>query len=282
MIYFLTVNYYSRDFIAKLVDSMQASKGVDYKTIAIDNSPDDDSLHDLADDNILILDAGTNLGFGKACNLGLNWIYTQDSQAIVWIINPDTQLLPGALEKASAFFAAHPQLSIVGTIVYTPTGEVWFAGGEFIEKNGAIICKTTLNDHTTLDYLETDWVSGCSLLLNLQHFQTCPQFDPDYFLYYEDFDFCRRYAKAGHLIAIAPQIAVVHQPSSITGKNILTKFKHSTYSYLLTVGRYSNKTVLILRLTRLVFHAIILMPVKPQIGFGKLHGVWLYLRRVFL
>ncbi len=279
MIYFVIVNYYSSDFIASLIRSIQASKGVPYTIIIINNSPDDVSIHHLEGDDILILEAGSNLGFGQACNLGLNWIYTQDTQAIVWIINPDTYLLPDVLEKVPTFFASHPELSIVGTIVYTPTGEIWFAGGEFIPEKGEIRAKKIYSNSGS-SYLETPWISGCSLLINFKKFDICPQFDRDYFLYYEDFDFCRRYASLGHLIVITHQMGVVHEVSAITSKNLAAKFKYSTYSYLLTIERYSSKIILTVRFTRLFLNAIYLITVKPQVAFGKLHGVWLYLRRV--
>lgn len=291
MIYFLTVNYYCSDLIANLVSSIcrggferqtsvNAENQVQYKIIIINNSPEDRSIHHLEGENILILEAGTNLGFGKACNLGLNWINNQDNGAIVWIINPDACLLPEALEKVPEFFAAHPELSIVGTIIYTLNGQVWFAGGDFVPQTGAILSKTVYDEKSDLPYSESAWVSGCSLLVNLEKFQDCPQFDRDYFLYYEDFDFCRRYASQGHLIAIANQIGVVHEASAITGRNMAVKFKHSTYSYLLTIERYTSKIILFIRFTRLLFNALYLIPIKPQIAFGKLQGVWLYLRRV--
>lgn len=279
MIYFITVNYYSTDLIAKLISSIALSRNIVYRIIIVNNSPDDVSIYQLKTDNILILEAGSNLGFGRACNLGLNWAYSQDSQAIVWIINPDTYLLEGTLEKVPTFFATYPQLSIVGTIVFTTTGEVWFAGGQFIPKTGAILSETSWAEKPEVAYLEKDWVSGCSLLLNLKNFQDCPEFNPDYFLYYEDFDFCKRYAKQGHSIVITNQLSVVHQPSAITGRNTALKYKHSTYSYLLTLERYTSQWVLIVRLTRIILHAFFLVLVKPKVTFGKLHGVWLYVTR---
>jgi len=281
VIYFLTVNYYSSQLIANLIQSISPSKGVDYQVLIINNSPDDQSIHRLKTNNILILESGENIGFGQACNLGLNWIYRQNPQSIVWIINPDTYLLPQVLEKVSPFFDQHSQVSILGTIIYTPNGETWFAGGEFIAKSGAIITQSSYHQTSDLPYSKTDWVSGCSLLINLRLFTDCPQFDSAYFLYYEDFDFCRRYASLGHLIAITNQIAIVHQPSTITGKNMMGKFKHSTYSYLLTIERYSSKIILIVRFIRLLLNAIYLMPIKPKVALGKFHGISLYLRRIF-
>ncbi|WP_228061633.1 glycosyltransferase [[Phormidium] sp. LEGE 05292] len=277
----MAINYYSSQLIAKLINSIYPNQVIDYKIIIVNNSPEDKSIQDLKTDKVVILESGENLGFGKACNLGLNWIYQQNQKAIVWLINPDAYLLPKALEKVPALFQNHPELSILGTIIYTTSGDTWFASGEFIPKNGAIITKTIDFQNSQIPYLKTDWVSGCSLLINLQKFSICPQFDPEYFLYYEDFDFCQRYAKQGHLIAITNQIGVVHQPSAITGKNAVLKFQHSTYSYLLTLERYTNKIVLLLRFVRLLLNAIYLLPFNPKVALGKFAGISLYLRRVF-
>lgn len=278
MIYFLTVNYYSTNLVTKLISSIQASGDIPHKTIVINNSPDDRSIHLLKTESVLILEAETNLGFGSACNLGLGWIYAQKPQAIVWIINPDAYLLKTSLEKVKLFFEAYPELSIVGTIVYTPTAEIWFAGGCFIRQTGAILAQDLLTNSDTA-YVACDWVSGCSLLINLGKFHDCPKFDPAYFLYYEDFDFCRHYASLGHIIAVTQQLSVIHQPSAITNRNMFSKIKYSTYSYLLTLEKYTNKLVLLLRLTRLISYALILMLVKPKVAFGKMYGVLLYLRR---
>ncbi len=278
MIYFLTINYYSTNLVTKLISSIQSSQDTSHKTVIINNSPDDDSIHLLKSESVLILEAGTNLGFGNGCNLGLSWIYAQNSQAIVWIINPDAYLLQPSLEKVSLFFDKYPELSIVGTIIYTPNKKVWFAGGRFMHRTGTILDPDLLTNSDTA-YVECDWVSGCSLLINLRNFLECPQFDPAYFLYYEDFDFCRCYASLGHLIGVTKQLSVIHQPSTITNRNIFRKIQHSTYSYLLTLEKYTNKLVLLLRLTRLLVYACILILVKPKEAFGKLYGVLLYLKR---
>ncbi len=280
MIYLLSVNYYSTYLIARLIRSLPSSQTIPYQIVIVNNSPNDNTLQQLNCDTIRILEAKANLGFGKACNLGLNWIYAQDPNAIAWIINPDTYLPENTLEKVPGLFEAYPELSILGTLIYTPTGEVWFAGGQFIPNLGAILSTNLLGSQLETTCVSCDWVSGCSLLLNLRHFPECPQLDPAYFLYYEDFDFCRRYATMGHQIAITSQVSIVHQPSSIADRNIAKKFQHSTYSYLLTLERYTKKEVLLWRFLRLTLHALILLVLKPQTAFGKLAGVSSYLGRV--
>lgn len=277
MIYFLTINYYSSHLVTKLINSIQSSRDFRHKVVIVNNSPEDDSIHHLKSEYVLIIESETNLGFGKGCNLGLNFIYNHDSQAIVWLVNPDAYLLPNSLEKLNLFFDTYPEISILGTIIYTLRREVWFAGGYFIRQTGAILTEYNLATETA--YVSCDWVSGCSLLINLSNFCECPQFDTAYFLYYEDFDFCRRYASLGHLIGVTKELGVIHQPSTITDRNIFKKMECSTYSYLLTLEKYTNKLVLLLRLTRLIAYALILIIVKPKVGFGKLYGVLVYLRR---
>ncbi|NMG19009.1 glycosyltransferase [Brasilonema bromeliae] len=278
MIYFLVVNYYSTNLITKLITSLPSYDSHDYKVVIINNSPDDNSIYHLKSELVLIFNAESNVGFGGGCNLGMKWIYTQDAHGLVWIINPDAYFLEIFLEKVRLFFEGHPKISILGTIVHTTTGEVWFAGGRFISSTGAIITQDLLTN-TDTDYVACDWITGCSLIVNLRNFDECPQFDPAYFLYYEDFDFCRRYANQGHLIAVTKQFGVIHQPSSITNKYVFRKIKNSTYGYLLSLDRYTNQWILNIRLLRLISHALILSFVKPQVAFGKFAGVFMYWRR---
>ena len=279
MIYLLTVNYYSTSLIARLIQSLPSQQKIIYQIVIVNNSPADQNLKQLESDRLKIIEAKTNLGFGKACNLGLAQIHEQDPQGIVWIINPDTYLRPNTLEKVPAFFASHGEISLLGTLIYTPDEQLWFAGGRFIPQLGTIFSTDLFSAHPETDCLACDWVSGCSLLINLSRFQSCPQFDPAYFLYYEDFDFCRRYASQGHQIAITNQLAVVHQPSSIANRNMTIKLQHSTYSYLLTLARYTNPLIFSIRFLRLFLFSLILLAVKPQAAFGKLVGISSYLSR---
>jgi N-acetylglucosaminyl-diphospho-decaprenol L-rhamnosyltransferase len=87
--YFLSVNYYSTNLLAKLINSLESSQDKDYILVIINNSPEDDSIYKLKTESILILESGDNIGFANACNLGLKFIYNQCPEALVWIINPD-------------------------------------------------------------------------------------------------------------------------------------------------------------------------------------------------
>ncbi len=280
MIYFVTVNYYSTDAIAQLIQSIQSNNGGEYTFIIVNNSADDAAIHHLKTDKIIIIETGENLGFGRGCNRGLNWIYGKDPQAIVWIINPDAYFINNSIQPAKLFLLSYPEISILGTIVCEPTEKIWFSGGEFIPKNGEIIATDTPISSPEKPYAQTQWVTGCSLLINLKQFPDCPQFDPDYFLYYEDCDFCLRYGERGHIIAITDKIKVMHQPSSITNRNINLKIEHTIYSYLLTLEKHASNLVLLYRIVRISLSALISLPFQRKIAMSEIKGVLKYCERL--
>ena len=280
MIYLLIINYHSTSLISRLIQSLPPREKISYEVVIVNNSPQDQVIQQLEGETVTIIEAKDNLGFGQGCNLGLNWIYARDRKAIAWLLNPDTFLPDNTLEKVPQCFARHSQLSLLGTLIYTENGNIWSAGGRFIRYLGEIDSPPNLLTKypETEELIPCDWIGGCSLLINLRHFSSCPQFDPAYFLYYEDFDFCRRYVSQGHQLAITRELAIIHEPSSVTNQNIAKKLQHSTYSYLLTLQKYTNPVIFLLRFLRVSLVALLILPFKPQVSFGKLAGISSYLK----
>lgn len=250
------------------------------QAVIVNNSPDDVLLHQLESSTVKILEAHKNVGFGCGCNLALRWIHERAPDALVWIINPDAYLLKDPRSTLHHFFQDHPHLSILGTVIKTFDGDIWFAGGRLNAETGSISVDHKIK-HLEHPYWSSDWVSGCSLILNLKLFSECPRFNPNYFLYYEDVEFCRRYASVGHLIAITQDISIFHEPSSITNRNLFLKIRHSTYSYLLTLETFASRKAFVIRFIRLLLNAFYLIFIQPKAALGKFWGTILYVKQRF-
>lgn len=278
-LYFLIVNYNSSSLVKRLVKSLPDKTTNSYEIVIVNNSVEDKNIYESNSDRLTIIEPKENLGFGKACNLGLNWIYERDERAIVWLINPDAyfELGMSPVDKAIALFETYPELSIVGTTVYNSQGEITSAGGTFTPVSAALSVITSLPEEKTA-YYKSDWVSGCSLLLNVANFSQFPHFDPRYFLYYEDLDFCLRYGKQGHQIAATHLLKVIHETSSITNRNLYHKYRHITKSYLIHIEKYGSQWVFVWTNIRMLLNTIRLLIIKPQQGLGKLVGFFQYWR----
>lgn len=285
---FVIVNYNSSNLISRLLNTLDNKEEQKYHVLIVNNSPEEQELLTLKSDTVSIIQAEKNLGFGQACNLGLSWIYQHDNQAIAWLINPDTYFNSDTtdnkisnIDSAIAFFKNHPQISILGTTVYNSQGKLTDAGGSCNFDTAALSVVTSLPENIKDDYLKTDWVSGCSLLINLANFDQCPNFDPRYFLYYEDLDFCLRYGQQGHQIAVTNLIKVMHDTSSITNRNLKWKYQHVTHSYLIHIEKYGSLSIFIMTNIRMSLNTLRLMLFKPQQGMGKLIGMINYWQERF-
>ena len=277
-LYFLTVNYNSSSLLARLLESLSEQNNDKYQVVVVNNSPEDRELSKLDSQHITIIEANCNLGFGKACNIGLNWINNQNNQAIVWLINPDAYFKQDVVKIILPFFKKHSEISILGTIVINSAGEITSAGGTFISGSAAISIINTLPNHLSQDYIKTDWVSGCSLLINCQNFSQCPQFCDRYFLYYEDLDFCLRYGRQGHQIAVTHLIKVIHDTSSITNRDTFQKYKHITHSYLIHIEKHGNYSTFAIANIRMLLNTLRLLVIRPRQSLGKLTGFYNYWR----
>ena len=278
-IYFLTVNYNSTDLIKRLLNSIAINTKYTYHIVIVNNSVGDKDICSLKTEATTILEPEENLGFGRACNLGIQWIVERDSNAIVWLINPDAYFAENSsdsIERAIAFFNKHPNISILGTTVYDSAGETISAGGKFAPGSAALEVIDSFPIDLEEDYIATDWVSGCSLLINLANFTQPPQFDPRYFLYYEDLDFCIRYGQQGHKIAVTNLLKVSHDTSTISDRNLLQKYRHITKSYLIHVEKHGSSITFTLTNLRMLLNTVRLLILKPQQGRGKAIGIYDY------
>ncbi len=283
--YCLIINYNSSDLISRLIESINNKDRVSFQIVIVNNSPEDKEILNLENDFVKVIEAQENLGFGRACNLGLNWITEQNNKAIVWLINPDAYFNSkddiSIISIAIAFFKEHPEISILGTTVYNSEGELTSAGGTFQADTAALNIVNYLPEDLHQDYVETDWVSGCSLLINLANFKEVPQFCDRFFLYYEDLDFCLRYSQQGHKIAVTHLLKVMHDTSTITNRNLVQKYRHITQSYLIYIEKYGSKKIFIITNIRMTLNTIRLSIQKPQQGLGKAIGIYEYWQKRF-
>ena len=58
------------------------------------------------------------------------------------------------------------------------------------KKNKEFVKKFKSNNISTLEKVE--WVTGCSMLINLKKFNDKEIFDKNFFLYFEEFDLCKK------------------------------------------------------------------------------------------
>jgi N-acetylglucosaminyl-diphospho-decaprenol L-rhamnosyltransferase len=198
----IIVNYNTEELLLQCIASLQAQQSFIREIIVVDNASVDHSVVMVRErfPFVHLVALQENIGFGRANNLA----FEKCSGEWLFLLNPDTYLLPNCLEATHRYMVAHPEIGMAGTAVYDakqmlqPTVNdeypgTHYSGKLFSDLPGSIA-----------------WLLGASLVLRRAIMKHVQGFDPDYFLYGEDIDLCLRIRKAGWALGYMPEARIVH------------------------------------------------------------------------
>ena len=135
--------------------------------------------------NLNVVLSGRNLGYGAGNNFGLTRVKTK----FALILNPDVTLEQNFIKELDKYLDQQINFHIMGVNYQNDTQ--WKSSGFFSEFDKKIKLKhEEKSNHDSLEVV--DWIVGYTMLINLEKFESKKLFDENIFLYFEDFDLCRR------------------------------------------------------------------------------------------
>jgi GT2 family glycosyltransferase len=170
--------------------------------------------------------APKNGGFAYGVNLGIRCAYARRCPNYVFLLNPDTQVRPGAIAMLVEFLENHPQVGIAGSSLETADGKVWPYAYRFptllseIEHGMQLGIITSCLSHWTVARTmnsiaqPTDWVCGASMMIRPAVLTAIGCLDENFFLYFEETEFCHRARRAGFSTWYVPESRVMHGRST--------------------------------------------------------------------
>lgn len=206
---FIIVNYKSTDLLKKCLFSLHEKAGsLEYETIIANN--DKDPLNEIVGENILVIERGTNDGFGRACNDAA----AHAKSEILFFLNPDTEFLSGNIAEFLNVLQ-EPKIGIASPFLVNPDGsmQAWSYGSKInlwqIIKNNLWTSKVS-PEKPPKDLCPTSWVSGAALAIKSSLFKKIGGFDDNFFMYFEDVDLCHQAEKLGFQTVVSPKMCLLH------------------------------------------------------------------------
>lgn len=153
--------------------------------------------------NVKIICTGDNLGYGNGNNFGIKQAKTD----YVLILNPDIICDKDFFSNIISVSNEAKEFSIIGCqYLYD---KVFMPAGFFDKKENFEFMKN-FRDGKIDDLSNVDWVTGCSMLLNLKNFNDKNIFDKNFFLYFEEFDLCKSILRKNKNIFTSKKLKVHH------------------------------------------------------------------------
>ena len=167
--------------------------------------------------NLKIYCSGKNLGYGGGNNFGLEKVKTD----FALILNPDT-ILDKYFFKNLKPLLNNKSFSVIGCELID--NKNYMTGGFFDESRNQAFKNDFFNTKRT-NLTKVDWVTGSSMLLNLKRIKTKKIFDENFFLYFEEFDFCQNLKSKNSLVYLCKSLKIYHLgfKSSYSRKNNFKK-----------------------------------------------------------
>jgi len=223
----IIVNFRTPNLVIDCVRSClsQVNK-MDAAIIIVDNHSADESVSRISawaeenakSGNVTVLESQVNRGFSGANNYGIQSVKAD----YYLLLNSDTIVRPGAIEMMVRMAKEHrsagiysPRLEYTDTTpqescfnFHRPISELLHSSG-----TGAIdwllsryVVRIPVSDVET----RPDWTSFACVLIRKEVVESVGQMDDDFFMYYEDAEFCFRARKAGWHVLNVPDAKVVH------------------------------------------------------------------------
>jgi GT2 family glycosyltransferase len=251
----IIVSYKTPELILGCIRSIyENTSSINIEIIVVDNASGDGSkelvLKNFVD--VIWIDSGYNAGFSRANNIGIK----RSSGDYLLILNPDTFIKGDFLTKILAFYKNQnlvfkDKLGLLTTRIISSVDESLLVGTgrkftgfqKEIKKNPFSILMNRILGGKKVAYEpkkfhyqnhEVDFVSGACFMFQKSKLSASNLFfDEDFFLYFEDLEFCFRARKSGLRNYFCSDIEIYHVNSASTSKtnNLNAQIKISEYLF---------------------------------------------------
>jgi GT2 family glycosyltransferase len=166
-----------------------------------------------------LIELRANVGFARANNIG----FRETRSELVLLLNSDTIVPPGAIDRLVAELRLLPDAAVIGPRLVDGRGRPELSFGRMIAPWAELRQKfiTRLHQHRfspvsgwvraeTSRPQAVDWVSGACLLVRRADAEAAGLLDERYFMYCEDVDFCAAVRSLGRQVRFTPSVSIVH------------------------------------------------------------------------
>jgi GT2 family glycosyltransferase len=225
LISIITVNYNGLDMTIDLLKSIDNQSYKNIEIFVVDNASKEDSAAFFQKNypHVKFIRSEKNLGFAGGNNLAVK----EAKGGFLFFINNDAEITEGCLEKLVALFNEKPKLGIVSPLL------LYFNESKGHDKDLIQYAGTTRVDSITArnktlgekewdtgqfnTATETAYAHGAAMMIKREVVDNVGVMFEEFFLYYEELDWCEHIRKAGYGIYIEPRARVYHKESASVG-----------------------------------------------------------------
>lgn len=220
-VFVILLNWNNWSDTQECLESLEKVGYLNFEVVIVDNNSSEDERGKIRHYGSKAIFNSENLGFAGGNNVGIKYALSHGADYVM-LLNNDTIIAPDFLTKLVKASENDKTLGILGSRIYKyGTNEVVFNGGkvnkcltsaEHTNSTGTV--PVEFDKDNTQQVAEADYITGAAMLIKREVIELVGLMREDYFLYYEDVDWCLRAIKAEYKCVVVPRSHVWHKVSS--------------------------------------------------------------------
>jgi GT2 family glycosyltransferase len=210
-VFVVIVTYNGSKWVTPCFSSLRTST-VPLKTIVIDNGSQDDTVTRIGAEypEVEIINTGTNHGFGKGNNIGMELAYQRGAD-YVFLLNQDAWIDPDAVEKMIAAHRVHPAYGIISPMHLNGAGDgLDYGFSNYIAPNKCRNLYSDLFMGHLQDVYEVGFVNAAAWMMTRACLERVGGFSPSFFHYGEDGNYTDRLGFHRLKLGVVPAARIYH------------------------------------------------------------------------
>ncbi len=219
------INYNNKKDLKESIKTLLCKTVEDIEILVVDNGSQDGSMEYIEKYYPYVHTEylGENMGFGRGCNRGMEIAFERGSK-FVMLLNTDTEIEEGMISELKRYCDDN---TVVIPRIYRDKEDrensLWYSGGRINFVTGEVeqtLFKYDAEDAECNRPRQVEFATGCCIMVSRAVWERVGGFAEEYFLYYEDVDYCMRLKECGVNILYVPKAALWHKIGGSAGGEI--------------------------------------------------------------
>ena len=218
---YCVVNNDGRDYLLACLEAIERNdpSGLTTEVLVLDNASTDGSAAAVKESHPEVELIELDRKQGKAANDTLLLRRAQGRYCL--LLNEDSEVLPGAVDALHEALEAEPHAGAAGAQLEDGDGNSYACAWRFPGVRSALVGALFLHRRLTVqsggeETCEVDWVQSSAMMVRREAAEEVGYLDPEFFVYYDECDFCLRLAEAGWKTLYVPGARAIHHDQLAT------------------------------------------------------------------
>lgn len=261
----IIVSYNCQEEIARCLSSLVSPAN---EIIVVDNNSKDNTTCYIKENypEVTLIENKENLGFARGVNLGIR----KASGEYLILLNPDTEILNDGIKKLVDFASHNKNIAAIGPRLLNTDGSFQPSAYNFPTVLWAFFHLIQISKLFSKEKVEkffpyfskpdkiqeVDWVTGACICIKKEALKKVGLFDENYFLYFEEIDWCKRAKENGWKIYYYPPAVIIHhlERSSSQEKELSLLSRYESMFYYFRKHHSEREEKIVRRMAQVIFY----------------------------